>query len=211
MVLVFLLLILHFRYKIPAGQREWGAMAFVVVGLAMMLIAARPHGGHLEFNGTTWIITVLAIVAAIIVCIAIIRRSSSPKFRAAIGGLAVAANIGLTAGLTKLVVHQANQGFGVLATSWEVYATVASGLLAGAISASVYASGPLVISQPIIEIVNPIVSGIIAVVIFGSIVTTAPASLAVAIPGLLLAIVGLSLIGSSQRYQRQSLAKAPAT
>lgn len=210
MVLVFLMLLLHFRYDVPASRREWLAVGLVVVGLIMTLSAARPGGGHLVYDGSDWVITVGVVVAIIAGCIWVMRRSDSARVRAAFGGIAAATNIGLTAGLTKLAVEQANKGFVNLATSWELYAVIASGLVMVVILQSVFASGPLVISQPIIEIVNPIVSGIIAVVIFHNVVSTSPTAIAVAIPGLLLAVVGLSLIGGSTRFQRPSLTNAPS-
>lgn len=202
MVLVFLFLILHFRYHIRAGKREWLAVGFVCVGLAAMLAAARPHGGHLRYDGSDWALTVGMIMAVVLICITIVRRSSSPKVRAAVGGLAAAANIGLTAGLTKLVIEKFNESPLSLLSSWELYVIIASGILMVAILQSVFAAGPLVISQPIIEIVNPIVSSIIAVTIFHNVIDTSPLAIGIAAPGLVLAIIGLALIGSSKRYER---------
>lgn len=202
MVLVFLFLILHFRYKILAGRREWFAVGAVCVGLIVMLFAARPDGGRLTYDSHDWLATIAVIIIVIIACVAIVRRSNSPKIRALVGGLAAAANIGLTAALTKVVVEQANEGFVTLATNWEVYALMASGLAMVAILQSVFAAGPLVISQPVIEIVNPIVSSIIAVAIFHNVIDTSPAAVAIALPGLILAIIGLALIGSSKRYEK---------
>lgn len=202
MVLVFMFLILHFRYKVRAALREWCAVAFVCVGLVAMLAAARPHGRYLSYDGAEWAITISIILVVIAVCIVVVRSSASPKVRAAIGGLAAAANIGLTAALTKIVVRQGATSFSVLATNWEVYALIASGLAMVVILQSVFAAGPLVISQPIIEIVNPMVSSIIAIAVFRNTIDTSPAAISIAVPGLVLAVAGLALIGSSKRYEK---------
>lgn len=205
MILVFLVLILHYRYGIKVGHKEWLAVGLVCVGLLAMLSAARPRGEQLDYRLIDWIIIVSVIAGCIAGCIWVVRRSRSPRIRAAFGGLAVAANIGLTAGLTKLVIELAGHGFGSLATSWELYALIASGLISAAISQSAFAAGPLVISQPIIEILNPIVSGIIAVTAFDSDISTSVAALGIMIPGFIMTVVGLVLIGGSKRFQRSHL------
>lgn len=202
MVLVFLFLLLHFRYNIPASMREWLAIGFVCVGLIAMLSAARPHGGNLHYSSSVWALTIGVVLATIAVCIAIVRRSDSPKIRAAVGGLAAAANIGMTAALAKLAIVRFGENPVSLLWSWELYALIVSGLLMVVVLQSVFAAGPLVISQPIIEIVNPIVSGTIAIVVFHNVINTSAAAISVAIPGLVLAIIGLSLIGGSKRYER---------
>lgn len=202
MVLVFLFLILHYRYNILAGKREWFAVGAVCVGLIAMLTAARPHGGHLSYSAPEWALTIGIITAVIFTCIVVVRRSDSPKTRAAVGGIAAAANIGLTAGLTKLVLEKFNENPLGLLVSWELYIIIASGLLMVVVLQSVFAAGPLVISQPIIEIVNPIVSSLIGIIIFHNIINTSPAAVAIALPGLALAVAGLALIGSSKRYEK---------
>lgn len=207
MILVFLVLILHYRYNIRVGKTEWFAVGSVCLGLFMMLVAARPHGEVLNYSGDAWTVIMIIVASVIASCIWIVRRAKSPTVRAALGGIAVATNIGLTAGLTKLVVGQINTNPFTIATSWEIYALIASAVSAAIISQSAFAAGPLVISQPIIEILNPIVSGIIAVIVFSSIINTAPMALAIAIPGLILAIVGLALIGGSKRLQQTHLAR----
>lgn len=206
MILVFLVLILHYRYNVRVGKKEWLAVGSVCVGLLAMLTAARPRGEQLDYRLLDWIIIVVVVASVVAVCIWLVRRAESARTRAAFGGVAVAFNIGLTAGLTKLVVELAGHGFGTLATSWELYALIASGLISAAISQSAFAAGPLVISQPIIEILNPIVSGIIAVTAFDSDINTSAGAIGVAIPGLILTIVGLVSIGGSKRFQQTHLA-----
>lgn len=206
MMLVFMILILHFRYKIPAGLKEWSGITLSTVGLIAMLVTARPRGEHMNFNQLSWLLVVAFIVIIIAGCIFIMRRMESANMRALFGGIAGAVNIGLSAAFIKLVVTQIHLGFIPLFTTWELYALALSGLSTVIILQSVFASGPLVISQPIIEILNPIVSGIIAVTLFGSTIDSSPKALAIAIPGLIVAIIGLALIGSSKRYQKAHLA-----
>lgn len=205
-VLVFLFLILHFYYKIRAGKREWVAVAAVVVGMSALLGALQPHGGHIRFDGPAWLVTSIIVLIVVAGSIAFVRHSKSPKSRAAVGGLGAAFNIGYAAGLTKLVLEKFGENPAGIFGSWEIYALVASGLVMLITLQSVFAAGPLVISQPLIEIVNPIVSSTIGIFLFHNIVNTSITAMSIAIPGLIIAAFGLALLGSSKRYEHKHLA-----
>jgi hypothetical protein len=205
-VLVFLFLILHFYYKIRAGKREWIAVAAVIIGMSALLGSLQPHGGHIRFDGPAWLVTTIIILVVVTCSIIFVRHSKSPKLRAAVGGIGVAFNIGYSAGLTKLVLEKFGENPAGILGSWEIYALGASALLLLVMFQSVFAAGPLVISQPIIEIVNPIVSSIIGITLFHNIVNTSLTAMLIAIPGLILAAFGLALLGSSKRYEHKHLA-----
>jgi hypothetical protein len=49
--LVFLLFILHFRYGMKSGPREWMGVIFVCIGLSILLVIANPRGGHMQYSG----------------------------------------------------------------------------------------------------------------------------------------------------------------
>jgi len=92
--------------------------------------------------------------------------------RAALLGVAAGFCYGLTAAFTKGTAHQFNEG-GISAAfaSWELYACVAAGLVSVWLLQNACEAGPLTASQPGITLVDPIISTLWGVVVFGEHVT----------------------------------------
>lgn len=205
--LVFLLLLLHFYFRIPAGRREWSAVLAICGGLSMLLAAANPRGGHLEFSGLYWLITSTVVAVVILASIITMRRSASAKFRAGVGGVATGLSYALTAGFTKLMLGQLHHGIGQVFSGWELYALCLSGLVSLIMSQNTFAAGPLAISQPAIEISDPLASAFIGVILFGDIISTGAASIALEVIGALVAAIGIALMGSSKNIYSPARAK----
>ena len=203
MDLVFLLLILHFSFRVPAGLREWGAVVAICGGLSLLLVIADPRGGHLEFSGVHWALTSSLIGAVVLASALFMRRSASPTVRAAVGGLACGLNFALTSGFAKLMLGQLHiGGLGNVFSSWEVYAMAVSGTISLVVAQSTFASGPLAISQPIIEISDPLVSAMIGVLLFGDIVSASIGALALEAIGAFTVSAGIVLLSSSRRIHQ---------
>ena len=49
--LLFLMVIIVFTHHQRPGRREWAAAVMIVGGLALFLVAAKPHGGALRCRG----------------------------------------------------------------------------------------------------------------------------------------------------------------
>jgi len=205
MDLVFLMLILHFYFRVPAGLREWGAVVATCGGLSMLLVAANPRGGHLVFSGTNWALTSGLIGAFLIISAVHMRRSNSPALRAGLGGVACGLNFALTAGFAKLMLGQLQFGLGNVFSSWEVYAMAVSGGISLVVAQSTFAAGPLAISQPAIEITDPLVSAAIGMLLFGDMISTSAGALALEVIGALLATLGIILLGGSRRIHQSSI------
>lgn len=198
MDLVFLMLLLHFYFKVPAGLREWGAVVGICGGLSMLLVAANPRGGHLVFSADNWALTSGLIGAFLIISAISMRRSGSPTLRAGFGGVAAGLNFALTAGLAKLMLGQLQFGLGNVFSSWEVYAMAVSGAVSLVVAQSAFAAGPLAISQPAIEITDPLVSGLIGILLFGDIISTSTGALTLEFVGGGVAAAGIILLGGSR-------------
>jgi hypothetical protein len=200
MDLVFLMLILHFRFGVHARLREWGAVVAICGGLSTLLVVANPRGGHLEFSGTNWALTSGLIGTFLIISALYMRRSESPTLRAGLGGVACGLNFALTAGFAKLMLGQlAIGGIGNVFGSWEVYAMAVSGAISLVVAQSTFAAGPLAISQPAIEISDPLVSATIGILLFGDMVSTSTGALALEVIGACTAAAGIILLGGSKR------------
>ncbi len=196
--IVFVMLILHFYYKVPAGFKEWGGVFAVCFGLSAVLLAARPHGGHAATIGTKWVVVGIVITSIIVVCALLMRRSSSPKLRAAMGGIASGCNFALSAGLVKLVFFQWESGIGNVFTSWEVYALFVSLIASVVVLQSTYGGGPLAISQPVIEIVRPFARAVIGILLFEEIVNINAFGIVAASIGACVAAAGVIMLSRSK-------------
>jgi hypothetical protein len=109
-----------------------------------------------------------ANLGAIAVLFLAAKAHPSPAARAGFLGLASGFGYGLTAAFTKAMADQFNSGgvSGVL-TSWQLYATVTAGVTSAFLLQNAYQAGPLTASQPGITLVDPIVSTLWGVVVFG--------------------------------------------
>lgn len=202
--LIFLLIILYWRFGVPMTRREWGGGLAICVGLGALLAIANPRGGHAVFNGGAWLITSCLVAAFIVISAIFVRRLPHPAWRAAVAGTAAGMNFALTAAFTKLVVDQLQYGVFNVVTSWELYALVASGIASLITLQSTYGAGPLAISTPAMQIFDPLLGIIIGVVIFRDIINFNPAAMAAETLCGLVMIGGIILLAGSKRIQQYS-------
>lgn len=200
--LIFLLLIIHFKLKIRIKPRDWLAALAVMAGLAGLFIAANPQEGHLNFQAFPWILLAAVVAPLITVMAIIIRKLKSAKQRAILAGIAAATAFAMNAALVKLCLNQFSQhGLKALLSSWPVYAFIASGLVSLYLMVNAYGSGPLAITQPVMEVAEPTIAVTIGIMIFGDSYSSSAAALAVGFAFALILVVGIVLLGSSPRVQ----------
>jgi hypothetical protein len=165
--LVFLLIFISRRYKMKVAPKNWAAVIGVVVGLTFFFLCTRPSGGTIKYNFLSWAVTLAFIALIIIGTILIVPKLKSSKQRVALLALATACTFGLNAGLLKLCLNQVHSGgYHLLILSWPLYVLIFSAALSLYLTQNTLSSGSLVISQPIIEIVQPAVSIMIGIFIF---------------------------------------------
>lgn len=202
--LIFLLLILFWRFRIPMTWREWGGGIAICAGLGVLLAIAHPAGGHTDFNGDAWLIVSGAVAAFIVISALFVRRIPHPGWRAAVAGTAAGVNFALTAAFTKLVIEQFQYGALSVITSWELYALMASGVASLIMLQGAYGAGPLVVSTPAMQIFDPLLGIIIGVFIFGDVINLTPAAIVAEIICSLVIIAGIILLAGSKRIQQFS-------
>jgi hypothetical protein len=203
--LIFIMLILHYQYNISAGAQEWFAVFAICLGLSGLMYFADPRNGHLHSNNLHWLLT--SIVISIIIGLGIysVRRIKTRQFRAAVSGLASGFNFALVAGFTKLTVEYLKFGFFREFLSWPVYALIVSGICSVVMMQSTYGAGPLVASQPAMEIAEPIISVCIGIILFGDTINTKPVSLALEFLCGFIAAGGIYLLAGSRKVSRSHL------
>jgi drug/metabolite transporter (DMT)-like permease len=199
--LVFMMLILHFFKNTPVGKLEWLAIILICIGLSGMFLSADPKAGKRPFP-ISHLILVSAIIAVIIVIgIYAVRRTKAKTYRAAISGIAAGFSFALTAVFTKIVTRYINHGFIALLTSWQLWGLFLAGIISVIMAQNTYGAGPIAISQPAMELVEPIVGIILGIYLFGDKVSLNPLNLAFALFTAMLAATGIFLLSRSKRLQ----------
>lgn len=200
--LIFLFLILYFRYHLRTERREWIGVAIICVGLAALLSTANPTESNTQFHALRWIIVAAAVMATWMFAAAMMSRPKLVNVRTITGAFATGVNFSLTAALTRLTVPLVPQGAGALLGSWEIYAMIASAATAMVIMQSTYASGPLKLSQPIIAIVGPSTSVLLGIILFGTSLRNSPAALAAECISAIVVAAGIVMLTNSQGVLR---------
>jgi hypothetical protein len=158
----------------------------MTAGVICLLALLHPRPGPPKaIPSFEWILASLANLGVIVLLFLAAKAHPAPTARAGFLGLAAGFGYGLTAAFTKGMADQFNSGGvpGVL-TSWQLYATVTAGVTSAFLLQNAYQAGPLTASQPGITLVDPIVSTLWGVVVFGEQVNH----------GVLLALTPLPLI-----------------
>lgn len=151
------------------AARDWVAVAVMTGGVICLLALLHPRPGPPKaIPPIEWIMAAAANLGAIVVLFLAAKAHPSAAARAGFLGLASGFGYGLTAAFTKAMADQFNSGgvTGVL-TSWQLYATVTAGVTSAFLLQNAYQAGPLTASQPGITLVDPIVSTLWGVVVFG--------------------------------------------
>ncbi|MFD7963337.1 DMT family transporter [Streptomyces zaomyceticus] len=163
--LALLIASLMSRERLPSAQ--WLAVAAVVAGLGVALMAASPDGNRTHVPLDRWIPALVVCAGAVVVLTAIGLRRPPGRARAGCLGAATAICYALTAGLMKTSMHILDDG-GVAAflTAWQTYAFCLAGIAALLLLEHAMQGGPLVASQPALTLGDATVSLILGILIY---------------------------------------------
>jgi drug/metabolite transporter (DMT)-like permease len=164
--LVFLVAVLAAWFGFTITRREWlGALA-LTGGLAGFLAFADPVDGTLSPPLWEWVVAGGACSGAIVVAVLLALRG--PRWwRAAMFGTAASISFAFTAACTKVVSGFAASDVAGLYRHWQTYALACFGALAVFMAQNAIHAGPIVASQSTVVLVDPVVSILIGVGLFG--------------------------------------------
>lgn len=153
------------RSRLPGAV--WLAVAGVVAGLGILLVAASPAGNRTHVPLDRWGLALAACAGAVAVLAAAGLRRPPGRMRAGCLGAATAVCYALTAALMKQAVHLLQDGgVGAFLTTWETYAFAASGICALLLLEHAMQGGPLVASQPALTLGDAGVSVALGVLLY---------------------------------------------
>jgi hypothetical protein len=169
----------------------WTGAAAACAGLAVFIVAAEPRGGHTGPTSGHWAAALVACLA-VIAALSVLATSGSPSRRAALHGSAAGVMWALEATFIKSMTDDATQGGLVgLFTHWPVYAVAVGGAAGVVLEQAALQSGPLRVSQPLLVIIDPIVSIALSVWLFGEYFVMDAAMLAAAAAGFCVMCIGV--------------------
>lgn len=180
------------------GAREWSGAGAMIVGLTAFLVFADPQGGDYEPPGLAWIISGAALGSVVLLCVVAGRRAENPATRAALYGSAAGVLFAAGAALTKTATAILDQdGIAGLAESWIPWAVAVGGILALLLAQSAFQAGPLAPALTPFVGLNPLVAGLIGIVLFGEQVHTEPWAVVGAGLAVLVALAGIVTLARS--------------
>lgn len=144
----------------------WVAATVTTCALALFLVTSAPSGSPLSPSPSTWRAAVL-VGLALTALLVISARTGSPSRRAGLYAGATAVMWALEATFIKATTDViAQHGFSAAISRWPLYALIIGGVAGLLCEQAALHVGPLKISQPVIVIVDPIVSIILGAWIF---------------------------------------------
>jgi hypothetical protein len=164
--LVFTLLLRRFWVHQHIAKTAWTAALITCAALAVFLLAAQPHGGHLQPDAADWVFS-LATFGGGVALLTVLGQWGSPARRAALYATAASITWALMAAFIKATtdVLVASGPLGML-EHWPVYALIASAVVGSVLQQAALQVGPLSVSQPLIVVVDPAVAIALSVWIF---------------------------------------------
>ena len=164
--LPILVLILVFWFGQRLGWHEVVGSTAAAGGLAAFLTFANPQGGDEVPNVRTWGIAATAGIAAITISVGLARQGR-PAWRAAWYGSAAAISYAFTAAFAKEVTEQIGVKWYSPFLSWQIWGMAVAGLLGIFLTQNAFHAGPVTASQSTLVIVDPLVSLLIGIGLFG--------------------------------------------
>jgi hypothetical protein len=165
--IVFSLVIGRVWLRRTVAAAAWASSVAAAGGLAIFLVMSEPEGGHAGATGAAW-------PPALLVCglltggCAAAARSHSTIRRAAFYGGAAGITGAVFATLLKSVADDlARHGVVAVLGQAPLYGLIVVGMLVAVFTQAALHNRPLAVSQPMMLIVNPVVSIALGIWIFG--------------------------------------------
>lgn len=194
-VLFALPLIAHLNRR-PLSRRSILGGLSVAGGMATFVAVSPPTKGIGTPDLTAWApaLAGIAVVTALSGFAGLRARGPARVIWLAAAGAVI---YGLLDALTKSTVDMLPaRGAGVLAT-WEPYALLLTGVLGSLFGQSAFHAGPLSLSLPVVDTVEPATAVVLAAVVFHESLARSPWLLTLQLAGAAIAVTGIALLSHS--------------
>lgn len=195
--LVFTLLIGSFWLRRQAVPAAWLSASLASAGLALFLTMAEPRGGHPQATPQAWLPALIFCGVLTAVC-AVAASGGAPVRRAAFYATASGIVWATLATFLKSATETlAAHGVPALLLHGAVYGVVVAGIVGTVLTQAALHYGPLAVSQPLMVIVNPVVSIILGVWLFGEHFVGGPLRIGLGALGFAVMVVGVVFLANT--------------
>jgi drug/metabolite transporter (DMT)-like permease len=204
--LVFSLVIGRMWLHRTVVAAAWLSASITCVGLAVFLVMSEPKGGHPEPTAQAWLPSLLT-VGVLAAVLTVLAGRGSPVRRGALYASAAGIAAALLATFLKATADVLGRT-GVLTTlkQWTLYALLAAVIVEVVLTQAALHYGPLAVSQPLMVILNPFVSVILGIWLYGEHFEGGVWKIAVGAVGFGTMVAGVVFLGRTA----PSLAATPA-
>jgi hypothetical protein len=126
----------------PVVRSDWIAAGVLSGGLALFLYEVSPTGGRQLARTREWVIAGPSAIAAVALCM-LLGRATRGRPRAALLGVAAGISFGVSAILTKALVHYLGDGIFAWVPHWEPYGLAVSAIGGVIVAQSALQTGAL--------------------------------------------------------------------
>jgi len=182
----------------PIRRREVLAALAVTVGLGVFLVVADPQGGREDATTAAWFAS-FGVAAA--VCVPLVlagRRASTPAMKATLLGIATGVLWGLSAGLTKAVVEELDEGVLSVLGDWHLYALAVVGWASLTLAQASLQAGALAPAVATQAALDPIASVLIGTLAFEETLHHGALGIAGSLAGFIAMVGGIVVLASAQ-------------
>jgi drug/metabolite transporter (DMT)-like permease len=203
------------RNRLPLRRKGIIGGLSVASGMAIFVAVSPPTGGVSVPGLAAWT-PALAGITALTVLSGSVGLRSHGTGRVIWLAVATAVMYALVNGVTKSSVGLLmDRGAGVLGT-WQPYTLIVVGVLSGLFGQSAFNAGPLSLSLPVIDTVEPVSAVILGAAVFGERLARSPGMLALQLIGGAIAAAGIVVLSRSpvtlaeERRQSRAIGAEPA-
>ena len=191
--LLFLLGIIMVTHHDRPGPREWLGSFGIVLGLALFLVSANPHGGQKHLT-QHWAWGLSACAVVVVLCFFLLSKKTTGWVEAALLGAAAATCFAYQAAMTQVI---AGVGVGQIISSPALYGLALGGLLGFVLFQHALRAGHVAASRASMVIVDPLLSVLIGIVAFNDVLRRGPLSVVGEVLGLVILLIGAQRLATS--------------
>ncbi|MEV7007482.1 DMT family transporter [Streptosporangium sp. NPDC051022] len=169
--LPFTMVLMSWMFGVALDRRSWLGVGAMTGGLAVLLASASPSPGDRTPTPLEWALATLVTIA-VVTGLVLASRLVTGAARAAALGVAAGVGFAFTATFIKESTVVFQEDSARLATSWQLYAMVAAGLVSLFLLQSALQSGTLVAAQPALTTSDPVASIMYGTTMFGEDIRT---------------------------------------
>jgi drug/metabolite transporter (DMT)-like permease len=210
--LVFSLVLGRVWLRRQVAPLAWLSASLTSAGLAVFLIMSEPTGGHQDATAQAWFPALLAC-GGLAALLTVLAGRGSPVRRAALYGSASGIVWAVLATFLKSTsdVLAAN-GVPAVLEHGAIYGLVVAGIVGTILTQAALHYGPLAVSQPLMVIVDPVVSVILGIWLYGEHFSGGPGQITGGILGFGAMVVGVVYLArSAPSFEAVPAAPSPST